>query len=670
MKLDLDWIRLVNFQGHRDLLINVKQHTFIFGANEVGKSTIVRAWLWLLTGKNEYGDEKFSIKPLDENNQVHERLDYSVEARIRIDGHALNIKRLLNEKWVRPKGQQHEEMKGHTTTYFWDDAPLETERSFNENIAKIGKPALLKLLMNVGAFQAMDWQDRRATLVSMAGEINDLELLYELTGITANQRARLQDAIERGKNVDSFKTYKAEIAAKTKKIADSLAILPHTIKEAKRAIVEPENFSKENIERDIKVQQSLISGLDKQLLDKSEAEKEKNNVKLTKVKRQLALDSETATVINDIKKTVIDARTTREVEITEKRNRLKVLAVEVAAFEKDITRLKDGLKKAAEARQALRDRFVTEDAKELPAFDDTDCKCPTCLRTFDGVDIEEKKKEFLQNFNEEKTKKLHEINNEGQNIKRDAEKDETELKDIEAKLSVKNLAIVSLNETVKVLTEADIEARANEENQIAKDTIASKRLKEIDAELKEIKEFLDKPEDEDKEKSDILSRKQIASNKVASLQSELRDEESRERQRKRVLELENQEKLEAQEVAELEAQTFAVNQLIKIKMEEISARVNGKFKIVKFKMFNQLVNGGEEPTCVTLINGVPYSDANLASKINASLDIINALSEHSGVITPIFIDNRESVTNIIETKGQTISLVVSPDDKKLRIEHK
>jgi len=50
------------------------------------------------------------------------------------------------------------------------------------------------------------------------------------------------------------------------------------------------------------------------------------------------------------------------------------------------------------------------------------------------------------------------------------------------------------------------------------------------------------------------------------------------------------------------------------------------------------------------------------------LDIINTLSEHYGISAPIFIDNREAVTKLIETKGQLISLVVSEKDKKLRVE--
>ena len=50
------------------------------------------------------------------------------------------------------------------------------------------------------------------------------------------------------------------------------------------------------------------------------------------------------------------------------------------------------------------------------------------------------------------------------------------------------------------------------------------------------------------------------------------------------------------------------------------------------------------------------------------LDIINTLSEHFGFQAPIFVDNAEAVTQLIETSAQVISLVVSAEDKVLRVE--
>ena len=47
---------------------------------------------------------------------------------------------------------------------------------------------------------------------------------------------------------------------------------------------------------------------------------------------------------------------------------------------------------------------------------------------------------------------------------------------------------------------------------------------------------------------------------------------------------------------------------------------------------------------------------------------INTLSAYYGFVAPIWLDNSEAVTQLLETKGQQIKLYVSEADKALRIE--
>jgi hypothetical protein len=75
-------------------------------------------------------------------------------------------------------------------------------------------------------------------------------------------------------------------------------------------------------------------------------------------------------------------------------------------------------------------------------------------------------------------------------------------------------------------------------------------------------------------------------------------------------------------------------------------------------MFATQINGGEVECCDALIDGVPFSDANNAAKINAGLDIINTLCEFYQVTAPIFIDNRESIVELIDCESQIVNLIV------------
>ena len=86
-------------------------------------------------------------------------------------------------------------------------------------------------------------------------------------------------------------------------------------------------------------------------------------------------------------------------------------------------------------------------------------------------------------------------------------------------------------------------------------------------------------------------------------------------------------------------------------------------------MFKEQINGGVEPCCETLYKGIPFSSMNNAAQKNVGIDILNTLSEHYEFTAPIFVDNAEAVTKLIEARGQMIRLIVSKPDKKLRVEY-
>ena len=161
---------------------------------------------------------------------------------------------------------------------------------------------------------------------------------------------------------------------------------------------------------------------------------------------------------------------------------------------------------------------------------------------------------------------------------------------------------------------------------------------------------------------------------IAKLEKEVLDGEEQlsqvkryEEGQKRVRELKEQERKFAAEYERLESELYMTEQFIRTKVKLLEEKINNRFQLARFKLFDVQVNGAVVETCETLYNGVPYPDLNGAMKINIGLDIINTLSEFYGFLAPIFIDNREAVTKLIDTKAQVISLIVSEQDKKLRV---
>ena len=128
------------------------------------------------------------------------------------------------------------------------------------------------------------------------------------------------------------------------------------------------------------------------------------------------------------------------------------------------------------------------------------------------------------------------------------------------------------------------------------------------------------------------------------------------------------EKKLAGEYAELAKMEFLVEEFTKFKVQMLSEEINNHFKYAKFKLFEEQINGGISECCEVTYKGVDYSDLNNAARINSGLDIINTLCKINEKYAPVIVDNSESVVNILPTTSQMICLVVSAEDKTLRIE--
>ncbi len=135
----------------------------------------------------------------------------------------------------------------------------------------------------------------------------------------------------------------------------------------------------------------------------------------------------------------------------------------------------------------------------------------------------------------------------------------------------------------------------------------------------------------------------------------------------RIAELQRREQSLAAEYAELERQQFLGEEFLRVKVARLEERINGCFRLARFRLFEQQVNGALCEVCEVLgPDLVPFnSGLNHAACINTGLDIINSLSVHYGLTAPIFIDNAEAVTTLIDTPAQLIRLLVSEDEPAL-----
>jgi len=148
----------------------------------------------------------------------------------------------------------------------------------------------------------------------------------------------------------------------------------------------------------------------------------------------------------------------------------------------------------------------------------------------------------------------------------------------------------------------------------------------------------------------------------------LAGEEVLARAEERVQELLDTQRATAAEAERIDALLALCDRFTRAKADAIDRKVNGRFRLVRWKLFEEQINGGLKDCCKATVNGVPYADLNSGMKINAGLDVIATLSAAKGVRVPLFVDNAESVTRLAAAGTQTIRLVVSGKDKTLRVE--
>lgn len=632
-KIVIQRLRYLNFKGIRDLEIQFTHETTISGKNGVCKTSTADGFQWLLFGKNSDGRKDFNVKTLDENNEPIHRLSHEIEGDLLIGDKQVTLKRVLTEKWTRRRGSGEEVLDGNETTCFINGVCVSVSE-YEKYVDTICPEQVFKLLTNPLAFPSLDWKEQRKVLIEMAGGVNPrvicvgnndfLDLIERMSGYTEDN-------------------YKKLVASRKNKSKEELEKMPSRIDEVKRMIPEVKDWA--SIRFEIEKKEALLSDLNNQLNSALALSSAENEKALAVSKNILRLRG----LLQEIEQADKDKAMQKYYKELETYRQQKSEYDKTADVINNHTELIEKLTSEKSILQSELDA-LTETWRKINAetliFPDGAFMCPVCKQLLPEEQREEKQAALTEQFNKSKSERLKSNIESG---------------------TTKSKRIKEINEILEEPFSITLGERPVEPSKPEYVFTPTDEYKTIQQQIEDIQNPTQSTVDE----KESQLRKDISdtNDSLKMLRLSLQDEETHKKCTSRLSELFEQEKNLAQAVAKEEQEEQLILDYSKLIMSYVETSVSSMFKIVKFRLYKNLINGGTEETCEAMVNGVPFSsDLNSAMRVGAGIDIINAISRHMGISAPIWIDNRESVIDIPSTESQIINLVVDKTKNTLTIE--
>lgn len=649
-------LHLVNFKGICELDINFdSQYTIVQGRNGTGKTTVFDAFTWLLFGKDSKNRTDFQIKTLDADGNPIPRLPHEVSAILEVNGNEITLRRVYKEKWVKKRGEIEEQFNGHGEEYYFNDVPC-ARKEYNAKVNEICNEDVFKYITNPAYFLSENAMKQRALLIEMAGGIDNTDVA------AGNKDFEALIAQVDNKTIDE---YKKEISAKKSHLKSEIEGLPERIDERNRDIEKYTLDESGNeidwieVEEKLKTKSSELKSLEDMMYNKSRAvtEASKHRLKLisqldvaknSRGQLKFAIQHRLLSEGSNIKYRQEECLRVKEecqARINEARSRL-------SEFTQKLERLSEERKQLVAKWREIKSRELVFSADEFT--------CPICGRKLEWDEVVAKQDEMIANFNSRKADELKKNVELGKAVKQEMENVQEYIDKCNAIIEQQNGLISQKDAEITELTK---HKQPSLETECANDAEYQRLTAEIDS----LTEQLEKMPTESEIDSTMQEQKRTLTLEIEKLTNIFARKDIILRNEERIEELEQSMKTLNVELAKLEGVEYIVKEFSKARIRKIEDKVNQMFKIVKFKMFANQVNGAEVETCEAMINGVPYNRGlNNAHQVLAGLDIINAICNFKGIYAPIMIDNAESINILPEMTSQVVALKVT-DDKVLNV---
>lgn len=651
---------MIGFRGERERTTTFSPNeTIIAGPNGSGKSRHLDAFLWCLFGKDRNGRKDEDVKSYDEAGNTTDKAPCEVSLTLSVDGEPLTLRRAYVEEWVKPRGQAEEVFRGHHTDCYWDDVPVSVTE-FGKRLSALIDETTFKLLTNPEYFASLKWEDQRAILFDVAHTPSIEEI-----AASSPEWEGLVDKL----NGKSLADFRRRIAARKKKLKEDAAKIQPKIDQTR--ILLPQWQDRKTLEPELAGIEAELTDIDKAIAssserlrkqDKEASEREAKIQELRSKQRQLIAEEHKRAD----EETYQRGAHRRELQhkIDETKRRLEECKSKSSSFLTQYHELSDLALSLKAQMLVKREEWMTLHA----TIYNGETTCPHCHQQLPDEQIA--KAEAV--WQSEKEARLDAIAQEGTLLKERSAKCEEDL--------IGGKAIILQNEDeATLLNEILIKQQAElldlPEEEAVKPTPAEQLpgYNELEERIQELLKQADNATIETDSTEAYTAKRKKLSDRRDEIKKLLASQDQWDDYTDRIKVLEDEAKAIAQQIADAEKEEYEATRLALHQVEECERVINSRFRGVTFRLFEYTIDdkAREFPseTCQPLVNGVPITAANTASRITAGLEIIRVLSEHHQVCAPVFVDNSESIQSIPEDlTSQIIRLQVS-DDKELNVTH-
>ena len=618
-KITLKKLVLSNWRG-QNREVSFGDITKISGKNESGKTAIMRAFYFCLTGLTEpYLPKNSNL--YNEHEEISENTPWaSVEATLEIDGLKYVIERRAKPKYTRAKGSSTwVKASADDYEYLIDSIEVGSTAFGNWIESNICPITMLPFAISGEFFSYLVSDNKnksRAILTELVGEVKAEDFKGDYSSIKElMERYSASDIVEMSKK-------------KKKPLEDRQNVIPLEIDRKEERLSELRAMDFTATENEIERVKAEIDAIDGLLLGNADAVKpilEHNreivnkaaNKRLSLINGRLAYKEEQNARTSEIKAKIAEIK--RYNESMDSGNATIIRDFEEKkenkeALSKRYDALNDSLDTLRNKKNEIKERVFTED------------HCPYCGAELDPMEIETKKIAF----NEAKERELKTIVEEGKSRKEELDKLKDKISDLEKEIE-KGYTLIEK----KDLTPYE-EALAKIEASFApyEETDEFKQINaEIDALMSEMKEI---PSNDNEA---LTSKKKALINELSELSKKLGLKDEIGKEEKDIEALREELRSVANAIAELEGQIFSAQAWLQERNEIVSFRINEKLEYSRIEMFSTQKNGEVVPDC-RLLNkkGVSYGVTNNADKGAIDTDLQKLFMRHYSIALPIFVD--------------------------------